>query len=279
MPDEPRPDASLPEPVREGDTLPAAATAPPAKPQSAAPAPRPPASEPPKAAQPAPEPKPEPPAEPRPELVTIKYEGQEFQLPKEAAEAWQRRQEAFDRGFKTVKDELDAIRASMPQPPKPATPSEEEIREQLATRLLTEPDKVFAEWKDQMRKELTEEYQADVRTREFQAKFWGDNHEILPYREVFDGLLMKNAGSYIKEGLTDQQAYERTADAVRKMILSIKGNGQPAANPADQHVEEPGPSGGPAAVTEPADEGVSRSLTEAIKRRQNQKNPVLAGAR
>lgn len=281
MPDDPKnTDAALMEPAPQGHTMPTEPPAAPARPQSPAPAatPRPapavaaapqPSTAPASPAAPAVQPAPA--AAPSQNLVPITYDGKQYHVTPEVAEVWSHRQSAFDSGYKKTLEELNRYKDTIASVNRPAEPTEEEKREQLATRLLTEPDKVIAEIRADLKKELTQLYQGDISAREFQANWWGKNSEILPYREMFDGLMLLNAKKYIDEGLSDAQAYDRNAESVRKMILSIKGNGSSQVSPAAQHIEEPAPSSGATVVREPAEETGFTSMSDTMRERRRRR--------
>lgn len=288
MPDDPKTtDAALMEPAPQGHTMPTEPTAAPARPQSQAPAASPqqapavavaqrPSTAPASLAAPAAQPAPAP----APRLVTLNYNGKEYQVTPDVAEVWAQRQSAFDSGYKKTLEELKRYKDTIESVSRPAEPTEEEKREQLATRLLTEPDKVIAEIRADLKKELTQLYQGDISAREFQANWWGRNSEILPYREMFDGLMLLNAKKYIDDGLSDAQAYDRNAESVRKMILSIKGNGAANVSQAAQHTEEPAPSSGATVVREPAVETGFTSMSDTMRaRRQRRLEASLQTAR
>ena len=267
MLDTPKTDAEIMEPPKQ--TMPQEPPAPPARPQGQPPvAPSPsaaPASPAAQTVQTAAAP------EPKPDLVTISYNGKDFKVTPDVAEMWKHRQSAFDTGFKEKAERVKELEQQVAPVRKPAEPTEEERREALATRLLTEPDRVFAEIKEEVKKELTEAYRGDITAREFQANWWSRNTELLPHREIFDAMLLSKAQMYMKEGLSDAQAYDRNAEALRKFILGIRGSASQAQTPITQHVEEPAPPSGVPPVSEPAGEPFAKTLSESLLERQRRK--------
>lgn len=159
-------------------------------------------------------------------------------------------------------------RVAMSQAPQPTQPliSEEEKREQLATRLLTEPDLVLGEVREQVKREMTVAYQQHQGVQKFQGDFWAKHADLAPHREMFDAMLLARASDYIKQGLSDAEAYEKHAGLVRREIAKIRGGSAPKA-------PLPAGSGETGVVFEetPAAPGAG-SMSESLRRRHAAKH-------
>lgn len=188
----------------------------------------------------------QPPAPSQPKMVTWRYKGKDYQVPKETLSAIDEREQAFQSGIEKEKAEKEAIIQSLQANSLPANQNaSEEDKEELLARLLDNPKEVLAEIKEEAKAELRTEYSQHESIKSAETAFWGQNQELTPHKDMFDGFWLANAARWQAEGKTDSQAREECAELVRTKLLQIQGKA-PTARPTP-HIE----SGGELPADEP----------------------------
>lgn len=228
----------------------------------------------PKRAQPDPEPEPiqggptaEPEAAAAPELVAVKYGGREFMMPKDAADAWTSRERDYEQRFSKQGAELGELRTWRKAVESSVQPRREEPKEpDINTLWFENPAEAYKRIKQEVRAEITRDYQQDQALQRFWDGFYRTNDDL---RE--DGWLAQAVFRDHFEDLADLptvKAQEKLAELTRERILRLTRKVQPGNESTSRPaLLEPASGERPARPAPRDDDEGPTSLGDAIRRR------------
>jgi hypothetical protein len=226
--------------------------------------PQPPAPETPPAVVGGPEaPPPSPPDAPK--LVSVRWQGQEFQMPEHAAQAWQEREQTLSRQGQELGD---LRRRSQPaQPAQPRDP-EAEWNQRINTLWFENPAEAAKLLEERAYRRIAGEYRQDQAMRTFWDEFDRKHGDLREDRWVVEATMSRNW-----EALADlphAQAQDKLADLTRNEILRLARKAKPADTNGNgappRHLAEPA-SGDrpPTRRSEDDDDRGPKTLSDAIR--------------
>lgn len=226
--------------------------------------------------------------EPKPQTVKIKHGDREIEVSPELAEVWQNREQDFSRKLseqgselgqlRKVKQEYDGIRSRIVQPEPEAIPIE--------TQIFTDPKTALTRLRQEIRQELTTEYQQAEGKRKFWERFYRSHTDLNPDDDqAFVEATYAQHQAELEAAWQSQgqsKAMDRLADLTREAILRTAKRFQPAETvqevPARPTVVESG-GNGRRTVAAPVAPEKPQTLSQIIRERRAKQRGEKAPAR
>lgn len=215
------------------------------------------------------------------DFVSVTIGGQEYVVHKDAAGAIEQETQKRPAGTQPYSAEelVRAIRNTTPhEGGETKKGGEGPTDEQLAVDLVTNPNKVLGDLRQDITKtvtqELTTKYQGEQRKRAFWEAFYKEHDDLADHKMLVNAVASQNRQDI--EGMDVVEGSKKLADLARKYILSLRQEGKSGEGKDDPSTttEVPGTSGRKAKKAE--DEGNKgksggSSLSSIIKDRQAQR--------
>lgn len=211
-----------------------------------------------------------------PKLVSVKYEGKEYQVPEDAAQAWQSREQDFSRKLSAHSEELGNLRTwkrqveTTIQPAKQAEPD-------INTLWFENPAKAQEIIEQRIYQKVTGEYQRDQATRQFFDGFYRANDDLRGDEWLVNAVFSESFGDIADMPIS--KAQEKLAELTRERILKLTRKAKVNEEPTRSRAAMVEPASGertPRRVKEEEDEG-PKSMADVIRERAKAK--AAAGMR
>lgn len=207
-----------------------------------------------------------------PVFVNIRYQGQSYQVPEHIADAWQKREEEFNKKLSTQGAELGQLRRQARQPePEPVqqAPTEDE---DLA--FFQSPSKAIsqreARLREQLKQELRQELTVEQQRQAYWSQFYQENPE-LKSRERLVNFIVAEQYDSLKD-LSPADSQREIARMARETLGSPAQETKPLPN--RQAVTErpsqsrPQPRQVPQEPSQPRLTGLSAELAKRAEQRR-----------
>lgn len=207
-------------------------------------------------------------------LVAVKIAGREHQLPEDVAQALSEREREFDRKLSEHSQELGQLRQMTRQwqerqaPTAPQRPAEPDIE----TLWFENPKAAAQKLRQEIRQEITGEYQRDQAIRSFWDGFYRGNDDLREDDFIVNAVFQRHFDQLAD--LAPAKAAETLADLTRKEIIRLSRKVKPAteSNGAPpRHLAEPASGERPPRPAREEDSG-PKTLSDAIRAIQRQKS-------
>lgn len=201
---------------------------------------------------------------PADDLLSIDIGGTEYQVNKDAAEAYQVERTASDSAIQDLRGQM-ARAATAPEPVAPVIPETPDY----STTLFEDPNAVIAQLKEEIRSdvvnEVTSAYNADQGQKNFWDEFYETNADLQSTDILVKGVMQANWNTLAP--LPTSQAGTKLAELARREILKItKAAKTPSRGDRSTTIEG---ASTPAAADAPANTGDQPvSLTDILKSRK-----------
>ena len=179
----------------------------------------------------------EPQEEPsEPVFVNIRYAGQSYQVPEHIADAWQKREEEFNKKLSTQGAELGQLRRQVRQPEPESVPQVPAEDEDLA--FFQSPSKTIAQrearLREQLKQELRQELTVEQQRQAYWSQFYQENPE-LKARERLVNFIVAEQYEALKD-LSPAESQREIARLARETLGAPAPEGKPL--PVKQAVTE-----------------------------------------
>lgn len=163
-------------------------------------------------------------AQPEVQFVRIRYNGDTYEVPEHLADAWQRREDDFNRKLSdqatSLRSRWEASREAQPQPERQPAASQDEDLEFFQSPTQAFQRRMAAE-REQLKKELREEYQQTSIREKYWGAFYSKNPTLVGKEWLVDALVNRDYNNL--KDLSAEESHRLLAEAAQ----SVLGNAQP----------------------------------------------------